>query len=441
MIKKISRYSCIGVIACFMSLVNLSIVLAEEEVLRISLKDAITMAIKASEDIQIQDNEVARSNFQMQAEKSELFPHVYVSSNWSRNFEYPNIPATAAKKEYDFNTGVTLEQKLLTFGRVFFPILAAREKIKVNQWNREASEQEIIYITKLAYYDVYFAKRILKIAQASYELSQENKDILDQRSAQGRVSKYDNIRISANIAARKPTVNNAQANYYSAIETLKVAVGAKPAAKIELTEGFLDEYQPLERDELVLALYNNQPSIKALAKTIEEKEYLIKSKRAAYYPEISAFATWNHQGTSNDYKVDDENLEDYGVAGLKVNIPIFTGGKTSAELHQAKIDKQNAELMYQKDRKNYLLQLDKALSEYREYVKTLEANQEAVRLAQESFNLSQDLFRSGQISVNDLNDAELGLTNQKIGKETTLFNINITLAKIKKLAVTEAISE
>ena len=189
MIKKISRYSCIGVIACFMSLVNLSIVLAEEEVLRISLKDAITMAIKASEDIQIQDNEVARSNFQMQAEKSELFPHVYVSSNWSRNFEYPNIPATAAKKEYDFNTGVTLEQKLLTFGRVFFPILAAREKIKVNQWNREASEQEIIYITKLAYYDVYFAKRILKIAQASYELSQENKDILDQRSAQGRVSK------------------------------------------------------------------------------------------------------------------------------------------------------------------------------------------------------------------------------------------------------------
>ena len=441
MIKKILRYGYIGTIACFIFLVNPSIILADEEVLRISLKDAITMAIEASEDIQIKNNEVARSNSQMQEEKSELFPHISGSASWSRNYEYPDISATALTKEYDFNAGVTLDQKFFTFGRISSAISAARKQIEVNRWNKEISKQEIIYITKLAYYNVYFAKRTLQIAQTSYERAQENKNILEQRSAWGRVSKYDNIKIAADIASRSPSINNARANLNSAIQTLKRIIGVNPKKDIDITDNLAEEYQALNIEKLTNELNHNQPVLKALEKSIAANEFTIREKKAEYLPEISAFSTWKHKGSGSKYDIGNENLHNYGVVGFKIDLPIWEGGERKEDLEQARIDKRNTELNLQKITKNLSLELDIAVGEYNEFIKTLTVNEEAVCLAGKLFKLSQDFFRTGQVSITDLNDAELLLTREKLNKEKTLFNISITLAKIEKLAVTEAIGE
>jgi outer membrane protein TolC len=84
-------------------------------------------------------------------------------------------------------------------------------------------------------------------------------------------------------------------------------------------------------------------------------------------------------------------------------------------------------------RKNLELELEKTLLEYNELLKTLPANIEAVSLAGQSFEMSQDLLKSGQMSVTDLNDAEMMLTGQKIKYETTLFKLNVALDKLEKL--------
>jgi len=430
-----------GIVTCSIFLGGLSIVLADEEVLRVTLKDAITMAIEASEDVQIKDNEVARGNSQLREEKSDFFPHLSGSAIWSRNYEYPDIPATTLIKEYDFNLGAALDQKLFTFGRVSSAISAARKQIEVNQWNKEASKQEVIYITKLAYYNVYFAKRTLEIAQDSYERARENKDILEKRSARGRASRYDNIKTAADIASRSPSINNARANLNSAVQTLKRVIGVDPKKDMDITDNLAEECRALNIGQLTDGLNDNQPVLKALEKSIAANEFTIREKKAERLPEISAFSTWNHNGSGDKYDIQSENFYDYGVAGLKVNVPIWEGGKLKEGLEQARIDKRNTELSLEKTIKDLLLELDTAVGEYNEFIKTLTANEEAVRLAEETFKLSRDFFSSGQISVTDLNNAELLLTGEKLNKEKTLFNINVTLAKIEKLAVTEDVSE
>jgi len=108
-----------------------------------------------------------------------------------------------------------------------------------------------------------------------------------------------------------------------------------------------------------------------------------------------------------------------------------------AQLGQAKIDKANDILQLRKTTKELTLDLDNAISEYHAYIDTLEANATAVELARKSFNMTQDLFESGQVSLTDLNDAELQLTNERLSMALTLYNLNATLAKIEKLAVKE----
>jgi outer membrane protein TolC len=403
--------------------------------LQLNLEKAIEMALDSSENYQIRVNTVKRKEAEYRKKRSDKLPQINGNLTWSNNFYYPSITSTASTRDYQLDSGVGVEQKIFTFGKVSSAVKAAKKDIEASRYDKETFKQKVIYDTKLAYHSAYLAKETLEIAKQSHNNAKENKQILRSRTVSGRVSRYDNIKISADISSRKPVVDNAYTDYTSAMGTLRVVAGIDPSIKIELVEEPLDNYPGFRKDELALALYQNQPAIKALAKLIEKNQNLINFKKGSFYPEFSLFGSWNHRGSSNDFAVGERHLEDYGVAGLKVNVPIWTGGKTTAELAQARIDKNNAELKYEQGKKDYLLELDKALSQYRGLLKTLESNKEAVYLAKEAFKVSQEMFKAGKISITDLNDSELKLTNEKINKEMTLFNINITLAKIERLTL------
>jgi len=373
---------------------------ADDNILQVSLSEAIDLALKTSEDAQIKENEIDRSNSKLREEKAEFYPHISGLASWSNDYEYPDIAATAVKRTYALDAGVTIDQKLFAFGRISNAVSAARKLMGFSRWDKQATEQDIIYVTKLAYYNVYFAKRTLEIVQESQGYAEENKDILEERSASGRASKYENIKIAADIASRRPSVNNARANLNSAMHALKRIIGVDPEAVIDITDGVKTKCQPLDREKLMQELCKNQPTLKALEKNVAASGDTVREKKAEYFPEISAFSTWNHRGTGNHYDIGSDNLHDYGAVGLKVEVPIWEGGERKEELQQARIDERNAELSLQKAREDLLLELDTAVGEYNEFIKTLEANEEAVRLAKEAFKLSRDMFRSGQLSVN-----------------------------------------
>lgn len=441
MFKRLLLYGHIAAIISCVLMGNVSLALADEEVLKISLKDAINMAVRTSENIKIRSNDILRKEAAYKKQKSRYYPHVYGAATWYRNFKYPDIPATALYEDYYADIGGSLDQKIFTFGKISSSVEAARNQIEVSTWSKEAVNHEIIYLTKLAYYNVCLAKRTLEIAKESYHRAEENKTILEDRSASGRASRYDNIKVAADIASRIPAVNNAVANLNSSLETLKRMIGAGANIDIDITDHFTTGYDLVDKQELIKAMQRNEPSLKAHKKSIDVKESIVKEKMAEFLPDISAFGTLDKKGAGGEYDVGNGNLYTYGAAGLKVSLPLWEGGRRVQELKEARIDKENAVLNLEKVNKDLLLELDTAIVVYNEFVGTLDSYEDAVRLAEQSFKLSQDMFHSGHISVTDLNDAELLLTREKLNREKTLFNISTTLAKIEKLVIKGAVSE
>jgi len=394
------------------------------------------LALRKSEDFQIATNEIDKMHYRYKEAKSTLYPHIEGEITWAHNPEYPDI-AAATTRDYSLDTGVTVNQVLWAFGRVSSAIRLADKYIAISGFNKDIAKQEIVYNTKLSYYSVLLAERTRSIVQSSYENARKNKGLLGKRASSGRSSKRDNIKMAADIASRVPRVNDAQAAFDSAMRTVKIILGVDAAVSVRLTDDFATDYRTFEGGDIKESLHENEPTLQALRKQIEADEDMIKLKRANFLPTISAFATWNYRGMGDTYEVRGDNLDHYAVAGVKVSVPIWLGGETGAQLSQAKIDKENDILRLYKTTKEFALELDNAISEYHAYINTLEANTKAVELAKESFKMTQDLFESGQVSLADLNDAELQLTSQRLSMVLTLYNLNATLAKIEKLAVTE----
>lgn len=406
-------------------------------VLQVGLEDVIRLSLHNSEELKIKDNQVNRSEGAYQQVRAGILPHLNADATWTNNMQYPNS-AAEDMTDHALQGGINASQVIWSFGRVMFAVKSAKQSLQAVKFDRETGRQEIIYAAKLGYYSTLLARNTLSIAERSYANAVENKELMGKRAYGGRSSRYEIIRMNAEVAARIPTVNEARTEFDAATETLKKMIEADPESMLALSGDFAEEYADFDYASLVSLMNEREPFLKSLNKNIEAAESQVKSRYAGLLPTVSAFAALSRAGGSNHHSfLQGDRLDPYSSAGLKVDIPIWDGGLKEARLSQSQADKEIAVLRRKQAGKELLLELKKSCLEYRQHKSNLAANIEAVRLAEESFKQSQEMFYSGQISLADLNDAELLLTNQRLNKEVTLYNINITLARIEKLIAGE----
>lgn len=406
-----------------------------KEIIKIDLHTAIEKALESSEDLLISRNNIEKSETDYKKEKSVIYPQVDGTGKVTHHFEYP--AAAQGTQDYSGDVGVSLDQLLWSFGKVRAAINASDKYMDVARLNADTARQAVVYNTKVSYFSVKLAERSYAILLQSLHNAQDNKKILEDRSASGRVSRRDFLKASADVAARQPLVNDAEKTRHTAHQEFKVMIGLDASTDVFLSEEFEKDHKELDAVKMFEAMRSNEPALKALSREVELREDLIDVKKASFLPEVSGFATWNHQGEDQDPDWGSPNMDDYGTVGVKVSVPIWTGGFLTNDLQSARIQKRNSELGLRKAQENYGLALDQAMASYHDLIKTLESNNEAVRLAEESFHLTQDFFKTGSATLTDLNDAELQLTQQRLIRERTLYNICIALAKIEQLTLRE----
>ncbi len=404
-----------------------------EEVTRVNVQQAVEMALIESEDYAIASNEIEKRFEQYRQVKSGIYPQLNAESSWVNNFEYPES-AAATINDYSLGVGVKVSQLLWSFGKVSSAVKFAQKYADIARLQKDATKQDIAYAAKISYYSLVLAQNTRNILAASLDNAEKNKSLLEQRSAGGRSSKRDVIKMNADIASRIPRVNEAMSGLDSAERSFKVLIGVNIATKVELIESFADEYKRINKNKFLVSLQNDEPTLKALECGIEASSDVVAINRAEYYPTVAAFGSWDYKGIGNDADIGRKNLDNYGVAGIKVSVPLWTGGQISAKLRQARIERRNAELELKKVKKTLTLKLENAIAKYHKDIETLQANRQAVALAEESFKMAQDMFKSGQVTLADLNDAELLLSSERLNMQNTLFNINITMAKIEKIS-------
>lgn len=400
----------------------------------LDIKKTIDLSLKTAEDLQIQKNQTSYTNEIYKEARAEILPQISADVNYTNNTTFPE---SAQMFDYQASAGASVNQLLWAFGRASSAIAAAKTAISADRYKESLTVNDLVYNAKYAYYTAVFAKANHKLALDSYNNLLKNKSILEERAMHGRVTKKDNIRMAADVAARKPYLNNAKSGLLNAKNTLKTLTETNNQDNIILTENFPTNYPEVDYNELKKLLLENEPSLKAAEEQINLQESLLKQYKARRLPSIYAFASHSYKADKNDTAVDMSDLEEHQMIGIKAEIPVWEGGRIRVKINQAEIDLNNAKLSYSQLKKNLLLELQNAVSDYNQYIETLKSNEDAVVSAKESFELSQESFASGQMSVIDLNDEEFKLSSQKLGKQETLFNINITLAKIEKLTTNQ----
>jgi outer membrane protein len=316
-------------------------------------------------------------------------------------------PTTSLTQTYDYwNFGLTGTQLIYDFGQTYDKYRSARETQEAQRATEDATRFVVLSTVRGAYFAARSNKDLIEVAR---------ENVADQEKHLTQVQGFVDVGTQPMIAlaqqksalatARVQFVT-AQNNYEISKAQLNQAAGMRGGTNYDLSDEGLGpvagEDEPLT--SLLTEALKTRPEMASFTKQRAAQEDSISAAKGSYGPAFSAAAGLTAAGTSLTGLVPNWN------AGLILSWPIFQGGLTVAEVHQAQATLSSVEAMAESELLQIQVQVDTARLAVRGAKASLGAAEDALTNAREQLRLAEQRYSTGVGSIIELNDAQVART-------------------------------
>lgn len=396
----------------------------------LTLQQAIAQALENNLQNKITNQDLLLAKKDVRIARSNVLPQIEVSGTGVQLST--NLVEASMGQRGEFTVTGSASLKQVIYSEAAFANIALKKLIAENaeQHSRQAALDIVLEVSK-AYVTLLFAKNNLQIQNENVNATLQNLEMAKAKEVSGEGSVSDVNRWTSEQNLNRIDLNEAQSNYNAAMYKLNellnlpisnpitTADSANIGKTIVLNQNILDAFfsdQYLTEkysDFLISEMFMYSPELQQVinAGRIVDRKKAMHIRRM-FLPEIAlvggADQAFIRNGTIRSpqlpvpYPPDDITWN----VGVRVSIPIFEGGKKSAETQRATIE-QDKIAWQQEDLLNNLevgirANVQFLQASYRK--QDLSAN--AARAAEDNFKLIQDAYSQGVVSVVQLIDAQ-----------------------------------
>ena len=178
-------------------------------------------------------------------------------------------------------------------------------------------------------------------------------------------------------------------------------------------------------DELKNVVKTNNPEIQLRKMGVDLAANQLKVNNTQRLPTINAFANYGYFNQENDLQQLAE-IETLGyTVGVGFRYNLFTGGRTSRNIQNARLDQEVSQLQKQQTEDQVLAEAVKEQNNLVLLRDQLRRDEENIETFKESYNRTEERFYNGKASSLDLRDAQNALLNA----EVTINNLKADIMK------------
>jgi len=390
--------------------------------------------LSALDSVKLADAEIVKA-------RAGALPTLSASAGYDRNFTIPSTFVTidTMTQEFkfgfknNFSAGLSLRQSIYQGGKVFTALAIAKLYRKYAAAGLDQARAEVIYNAEVLFYRTILARSQLDVLQKALEANTYNLDIVEKKYSQGTVSEYEVLRARVEKNNLLPQILQAESDVRLAEKRLKSFVGIDLEKEITTvdneTDTTLSNLPPLpqvvdtalaERPEMQKADYLEQITDKA-----------IKVARAEFWPSLEAVGSYGWQAQSDAFTLDENNTSSL-TAGLRLSIPIFSGGKRFGDVTQRKAQHNQVKLAAAQSRDDVRLQVEAAYDQLVQAKKALDIQGTNIDEAQEGLRIANLRYESGVGTLLEVLSAQVALTQARNALASAKFNFREARAKLKK---------
>lgn len=228
------------------------------------------------------------------------------------------------------SAGITVEQPIFDGFKAKNTMGAAESAVFAEQQRLRFLEQKVLFDTASAYMNVLRDTAALKLQQNNVSVLGEQLRQTKERFEAGQITLTDIAQAQSRLAAGQAQESAARATLEASVGVYQQLVGQLPRKLAPAAP--IDKFLPRTREEAERIAVSEHPMILAALHDADASDFDIKSIEADFLPKLSVVADVFTQTNMNI--IYDRNIA--GMIGGRLNVPLYDGGSTSAQLRQAK---------------------------------------------------------------------------------------------------------
>jgi outer membrane protein TolC len=310
------------------------------------------------------------------------------------------------------NATATLNQ-LIFDGSYLVGLQSAKVYLEISENAKVKTDIEIRKAVISAYGNVLLAEESVKVLDDNIENLERNL-FETQKTFENGLTEEENVeQLQITLQSLKNNLNKTKRARNVSYRLLNFTMGRSIDAQLNLR----DKLELLTLQFLDLNIVKKEFNVEnnidyRIAKNNERsQELLLKLERSYALPSLSAFINGGYSGNNNTFGFLDNEQQWFGssIAGISLNVPVFSSGKRAAKSQQAKIAFEQAQTDLRATEQKLQLDIANARINYETSIDSYEIAKSNLDLATRIEQKNLIKFTEGISSSFDLRQAQLQL--------------------------------
>ncbi|TMA69690.1 MAG: TolC family protein [Deltaproteobacteria bacterium] len=396
---------------------------------RKTLEECIEIALRQQPTLRAAAATVAAGRERVWETAAAYLPQVSASYLASRRHGSPssftNTNAGRGETRPLYSTAVSLSQVLFDFGQNLQLIHAAQASAEALAADADTQHDTVVFNVQQAYFALLAAYRLRDVAEETVAQNEKHLDLAQGRHDVGLAPRFDVTNAQVQLATAELNRVTARNNVSLGRETLRNALGLLGPLDFDIVDSLEQPRSEVGDAEALDLAYANRPELKSLAAQERADIERIKAIEKDYLPKLTlnSNVTWSGSG----YPLQ----ETWNFGGL-VNLSIFNGGLTTAQVGEAKANLDNLRATEDATRQNVTLEVRQALLNLRQAAESIGVADKGLQQARENLTLAEGRYKTGVGNIIELTDAQVSLATAEASRVQALVGYRTALAALER---------
>jgi outer membrane protein len=319
--------------------------------------------------------------------------------------------AAAGVSDDRYNTAsLSLEATQALFNAVTRQELnQAERQIDQQVYLLAATEQQLLIDVVSAYFDILRAHEVLEARQAQERAIGRQLEQAREQFEVGLIAITEVEEARASFDQSRADRIAAESSLQVAFEALEQLTGQRYANIDALGDAMpIALPAPTDRDYWVDQALERNPQVLAQRAGIELSRAGVEIARAGRLPTVQAFANYQYSESDSDVV---SGYNSSSQVGVSANLPIYTGGSTSARIRQGTFQLESSQYDFESQRRTTIQQVRSLYTQVSNNVETVDARRQAIVSTRSALEATRAGYEVGTRNIVDVLNAEQNLYN------------------------------
>ena len=393
-----------------------------------TLDQCIELALRNKETVKNAALDVKSAKLGKRGSLQGILPSVSAGGSWSEtNFKVAGIPSTSSQ-----GASISINQTIFDGGVMWNSIFRANNGYVYNQQLEHQIKSRTIYDVIQAYYTVLKSQQLLDVARMNLMLANQQVELVTNQFEIGAVAKTDLLKVNVLKGQAQIQVIQRDTELQQAYRNIRNTMGLFDSNELIMLDDPINEDITIPNPSEVYNLMDeNNPALLVKRAQIKDAELSYKLTRSAHLPSLGL--NWSYNTQPVGFGGQSTAFDEYQRISVGVSIPLFTGFNLSTRTQQARINISKQEYDYVTLMKDLKVQLENLLEILRNYVDIIPINEEVLASAEEDLKLVQVQYALGSVTILEVLDAQLSVTQARSSLVSTKYDAQIQAAALKAL--------